>query len=251
MMKIYKWLFIVLFIPAGVSAQIDSTNKINDILLYKAFIDYGAEYYKIDDENSILEHHIVFQPFINDINILNIEFGLTHSFLDSVNAFSPADWSISYQRNFMDENYGNVGYQGHAGIIKLIVPTGRGEYLSGFNSWAIEPLIGFQWRVFTKNFISALQFRYNYNFGALPNKETRPDFFRAEYFFGFDNSVYLAFFEIDYRWINQNNSHTLFLSFEFGRRISPNTGLRLNLKPRILGEDFYQYLGVLGLYHFF
>ena len=251
-LKKWLWLFFLVAIPLHTIAQGDTTStKINDIFLNKAFIDYGAEYYKISDKNSILEHHILFQPFVNDVNILNIEFGLTHSFLDSVKAFSPADLSISYQRNFLHSNYGELGYQGHAAKLKLIIPTGRGEYLSGSNSWAVEPLLGFQWHVFTNDFITAWQIRYNYNFGALPDKAIRPDFVRVEYSIGFDNTKQLVFIDLDYRRVTQNNSHSLFINFEIGTKVSERTGIRFSAKPRIIGDDFNELSTILGLYHFF
>lgn len=47
--------------------------KINDVLFSHGLEDLGAEYYVVDSKNSFLENHLLFQPRINDNNILSIE----------------------------------------------------------------------------------------------------------------------------------------------------------------------------------
>lgn len=161
----------------------DTTTRYNDILINTRFIDYGLEYYVIDAKNSFLENHFIFQPIIDDKNIINLEMGIVTSFQENGNHTTPSDLSISYQHNFESKKYENTGFQSVALKVKFKIPTGRDEYLSGFDSWTIEPLLGNQWLFTNPSWFMSFQARYNYSFAALPGKQPRYSFVRLDYFF--------------------------------------------------------------------
>lgn len=228
--------------------EIDSTSRINDILFHYGFLDYGAEYYVVDSKNSFLEHHILYQPFLSEENIVNIEFGLVNSFLENGNYTSPSDLSITYQHNFKSSKYKEWGYQGLGASIKMTLPTGRAEYFSGFNSYTIEPLIGTQWLFENTDWFTSIQVRYNYSFASLPGEEPRYSFLRCEYFIGYENNNMWLFVSPDYRFIPSKSNHDLFLTLNGALKVSKRVGLRAKYTGRLIGEEFYRSLLVLGCY---
>jgi hypothetical protein len=232
----------------GKAQQADSTIRFNDILIDDRFFDYGLEYYMIDSKSSFLENHFLYQPFINDKNIVNLEFGIVSSFQENGNFTTPSDISISYQRNFESKKYGNTGFQGMAVKMKFIIPTGRDEYLSGFDSWTIEPLIETQWLFTNPSWFMSFQVRYNYSFTALPGKQPRYSFVRLDYFFGYENKQMWLFLQPDYRYIPSMSSHTLYLTIDGAYKLSSKFGIRAKLKPRLSGDEFYESLMVIGVY---
>ena len=191
-LKTYLGALLFVFFQITAFAQTekaDSTNRFNDILINARFIAYGLEYYIIDSKSSFIDNHVLFQPIIDDKNIFNIELGIITAFQEDGNHTTPGDLSLSYQRNFISRIYGSSGYQGFAAKMKLVIPTGRGEYLSGFDSWTIEPLVGTQWLFEDPNWFTSIQLRYSYSFASLPGKDPRFDFLRVEYFFGYESST--------------------------------------------------------------
>ena len=152
----------------------DSIPRFTDVFIPTGIIDYDAEYYYIDSENQFLEHHFILQPIISDVNIVNLEFGLTHSRTVEGNFTTPADMIISYQRNIKSARYKETGFQGLGARIRFFIPTGRGEYLSGLDSWTLEPgLITGLLLNDPRWFVSA-EMRYNYSFASLPNTSRKP-----------------------------------------------------------------------------
>ena len=249
-----KWKLVIIgfhfLIPNLTAQHPDSIEKFNDVLQSFGFIQYDAEYYTIDSRNSLLEHHLIYQPFLNNVNIINIGFGLTHSFLEGNSHFLPADLDITYQRNFKANKYKQSGFQGVGTKLKLIIPTGKNEYYSGFDSWSIEPLVGTQWLLKNSNWLIASQIRYNYSFASLPAKKPRFSFLRIDFFIGYESNVFWVFFEPDYRFIPSRDRHNLFVSFDFGYKFLHKIGIHFTGKPRIIGTDFYESLYTLGLYYF-
>ena len=226
----------------------DSTNRFNDILINTRFIDYGLEYYIIDSKSSFIENHVLFQPIIDDKNIFNIELGIVTAFQEDGNHTTPGDLSLSYQRNFTYRNYESSGYQGFATKMKLVIPTGRDEYLSGFDSWTIEPLVGTQWLFENQNWFTSIQIRYSYSFATLPGKEPRFDFLRVEYFFGYESSTSWLFLAPDYRYVPSVAGNNLFLGLDFGYKIRKSYGFKALLKPRLVGKQYFAFYSLAGFY---
>lgn len=246
--KNHTYLLVILLNCNLFSQNIDSTEQVKDVLLSYGRIAYDAEYYDVNKDNSFLDHHFNYQPFVNDDNIVNIEFGVIHSFLETGDFLTPNDLTISYQRNFKTQNYKKNGYQGFGTKLKFTLPTGRAEYLSGFDSWTIEPLIGTQWLI-NKCLIGS-SIRYSYSFKALPGKQPRYSFIRLDGFLGYENSHLWCFIEPDYRYIpSLANSH-LFINFDFGYKFNKICGVKFSWKPRIIGDQFYSSLFSLGGYMF-
>ena len=226
----------------------DTIIRVNDVLFNYGFVDYGGEYYVVDSKNSFLEHHLYYQPYVNDKNIFIIEFGVVQSFLDIGNYVSPSDLSLTYQRNFKSKSYGSTGFQGIASSLKFTIPTGRDEYLSGLNSWTIEPLIGSQWLFSNVNWFTSFQLRYSHSFASLPTYTPRFDILRVEYFYGFENNRGWLFLETDYRFTPDKADHNLFLAINGGYKLNNQLGFKVKIKPRIIGSEFYSSLFILGFY---
>lgn len=243
-------LFLVLFQITALAQteKADSTDRFNDILINTRFIDYGLEYYIIDSKSSFIENHVLFQPIIDDKNIFNIELGIITAFQEDGNHTTPSDLSLSYQRNFAFRKYESSGYQGFAAKMKLVIPTGRDEYLSGFDSWTIEPLVETQWLSEDPNWFTSIQLRYSYSFATLPGKDPRFDFLRVEYFFGFESSTLWFFLTPDYRYVPSVSGNNLFLGLDFGYKIRKSFGLKAMVKPRIVGKQFYAFYSMAGFY---
>ena len=228
----------------------DSSSKINDILISYGWLDYGLGSYTIDSKTRLIEHHLIYQPYLRKNSIVQIEFGLFHSQLDSNTFFSPGDLNISYQRNFKPKRVNDIGYQGSMGKMRLFIPTGRGEYYSGFDSWSIEPQLGFQWKVFNPTWILATLIRYNYSLASLPEKTRRYSFLQTEISFGIETKKYWLFIEPDYRYIHENQESNLFINFSGGYKLDNQIALKLNIKPRIYGSNFYESFIEIGLFSY-
>jgi len=226
----------------------DTLAKTSDILLYQSFGDYGAEFYKVDSRNSFLDNHILFQPYVNNLNIFNIEFGIVNSYQEEGNFTTPGDLSLSYQRNFISKKYKSTGFQGIAVRIKFTLPTGKLDYYSGHDTWALEPLIGTQWLLENPDWFTSAQVRYYYSLSALPGKSPRFNFIWLEYFFGYENQKVFFILSPDYRFIPNNSKHNLFLGIEIGYKVSSQIGIRSEFKPKVTGDEFYESLFLLGFY---
>ena len=229
---------------------IDSTDKVNDVLLNIGSIGYDAEFYRVE-ESSFVEHHFVFQPYLLENGFFNIDVTLVNSFLPNGNFFVPGDLSLNYQQIFKTENYKSNGFQGWAARMKFTIPTGSNKYLSGFDSWTIEPLVGVQWLLGNTDWLIAIEARYNYSFAALPESDPRFSFVRLEPFVGFENENYFVFISSDYRYIPSKYSNNLFLYLNIGYKFSTRFGASLTAKPRVLGSDFFDYQLGFGSYFFF
>jgi hypothetical protein len=248
--SINHWVLLFLtLVCSSVNAQEqDSVVNFTDVQNSVGFIDYAAEYYIVDSQNSFLENHFLVQPFISNKHILNVEGGIVSSFKDSQSTTTIGDVSFSYQRNFQSVNYGETGYQGFALKAKLIFPTGQAEYFSGFDSWTIEPLFGTQWLFNIPDWFTSIQVRYNYSFASLPDKSKRPGFLRLEYFFGYESEHMWLFIQPDYRYIPESSKSTLFLTLDGAYKINNGFGVRAKISPRVMGTDFFEVLSVLGVY---
>jgi hypothetical protein len=249
-----RYSFILLFLlsvtKVGLSqtdnAKPDSSTRVNDIFQPYGWIDYAAEYNTIDSKNSFLEHYFVYQPYLGHEQIVQIEFGLVHAFLDSATYFVPGDLTLSYQKVFFAKNEQKVGYQGVGVTMKLIIPTGSDAYLSGVDSWAIEPQFGVQWGFNNPNWLFALVGRYNYNFASLPNKEPDNSFFRLQCHLGIENDKWWGFVVPDYRFIPDGQRSTFFVELDLGYKITERLALRITAKPRLAGEDFVASVYTIG-----
>ena len=230
----------------SIAIRPDSTSKINDIFIPYRSIDYGAEFYTIDSKNSFIEHHVVYQPYLNKNQTISIEIGLVDSNLETDHFFSPSDLSVNYQKIYKPKNKQESGYQGVGYALKFIIPTGRDEYFSGFDSWTLEPQVGTQWVLSNSNWLVATTVRYNFSFASLPNKIRRFSHLRFQGFIGFENKVWWGFIEPDYRYIPSLESNNIFVGINFGYKLSPHIAIRFFGKPRITGEDFFKSLYTIG-----
>ncbi len=228
----------------------DSIKKTTDALFYYGYLEYDAEYYTIDSKTSFLEHHISYQPFISDINILSIELGIVNSFQEEGNYTTPSDLRLNYRRNFFSPQYGKQGYQGTTAGVKFIMPTGRSEYLSGFDSWSLEPIFGSSWRFENPVWSQGIQAKYFFSIASLPMKNARFDFLRLEYYIGFENKKNGIYFEPDYRYIPSKGNHNFFLNTRYNINANSKLGFDISYKYRVLGDDFFEHLFDVGFYLF-
>jgi len=228
----------------------DSTRKTTDVLFYYGFIEYDAEYYKVDSKNSFLEHFVSYQPFITDINIFKIEFGIVNSFQAEGNYTTPGDLRLNYHRNFLSPQYGKAGYQGTTAGIKFIIPTGRSEFFSGFDSWSLEPIVGSSWQFENPAWSQGILARYYLSFASLPDKKQRFDYLRMEYYLGYENRKIGVYFEPDYRYIPSKDNHNLFLKFDLNFNANSKLGFKLSNKYRVFGDYFFENLVTVGFYVF-
>ena len=230
----------------SVRVKDDSENKINDVIQPYGWIDYAAEFYTIDSKNSFLEHHFVYQPYLSQKRTVRIEVGFADAYLESGRFFSPTDLAISYQRTIEKKEEHITGYQGIALILKFVIPTGRAEYYSGFDSWILEPQIGTQWKLKNPNWSFSATARYNYSFATLPGKEERFSFLRLEGFFGFENKKWWIFLQSDYRYITNRGDASFLFGGDAGYKVSSRLAIRISGKKRIYGDDFFDSLFTLG-----
>jgi len=230
------------------SEESDTTRRINDMLFHYGQLTYTADFYGVNSRNSFLEHNFVFQPFLKDKNILTFEMGITNSWLSNGNFTIPADMAIIYQRNFKSGHYGENGYQGFALRAKQVIPTGRDEFYSGFDTWAIEPLVGIQFLFGKTHFSASFSARYWHSYAALHQKKKRNDHLRIEPGFGYERKHFWVNITPDYRYIPNNKSSNLFLEMSAGYKISDNAGLSVLYKSRLSGTDFFEYNAAFSFY---
>lgn len=247
-------LLVSLFVMAIISAQEnenDSIPRFTDVFFPTGILDYDAEFYVIDSGNQYLEHHFILQPILSDVNIVNLEFGLTHSWIPEGNFTTPADMSVSYQRNFKAEKYGESGFQGLGARLKFIIPTGRGEFLSGLDSWTLEPTLVTGWLLNNPAWFLTLEARYNNSFAALPGKTANPDFFRFETFYGYEDDNWWFRLKADYRLRTALSEHNLFLGADGSLKVNKSIGLTLEWKSRVVGDNFWEHFVAIGGYYLF
>ncbi len=231
----------------GAEDQISSEDKIQDILLYYGWMDFGPEYYRISSESSFVDYHLLYQPFLTDRNVFQFEFGLVSSTLESGSYFTPGDLHLIYRHNLFSNKRKEPGYQGMGLSMKFTFPTGRKENLSGFNSWTIEPQVGAQWKLKNDNWLTSVALRYNYSFASTDEEDPREQFLRIDYEIGYENKLWWVFFEPDLRYIPSKGNATAYLALNTGLKMSRRTSLRLKYKPRVYGSDFFETFLNLGL----
>ena len=235
---------------ASENEKADSITQNNDIMLYYGMIDYSAEFYQVNRQTRFVEHHFLYQPLLNDKNILNIEFGVVQTSLEDGRFTVPADMKIGYRRNFKSKAQLENGYDGSFVGANLTLPTGRDEYYSGFDSWTIEPIAGFQWKLWNPNTLTGLKLMYNYSFAALPGKTPRFSFLRILPSTGFENNRFWAFVSLDIRFIPSRGESNLFLATDLGFKFTEKLGIYGKFKPRIVGDSFFEELNQIGLYFY-
>lgn len=224
----------------------DSKNKVSDVIQSFGWIDYNAEYYTIDSENSFLEHHFVYQPYISKTRTIKIEIGFADAYLENGRFFTPTDLAISYQKIIRRKVKKPSGYQGVLLSMKFIIPTGRDEYYSGFDSWTLEPKIATQWKLNNPNWAFSGIAKFNYSIGALPEKDRRFSFLRVENYFGYENKKWWGLLKSDYRYITDSSDSTFYIGVDTGYKVSSRLAIRIGGKKRIYGDNFYDSLFSLG-----
>ena len=229
----------------------DSIPRFTDVFIPSGILDYDAEFYYIDSDNYFLEHHFILQPVISDRDLINLEFGLVHSKTPDGNFTVPADLSVSYQRNIKSSRYNESGFQGIGPRLKFIIPTGRGEYLSGLDSWTLEPALVTGFLLKDPRWFSTAEIRYNYSFASLPNTNKNPDFLRAEGFYGYEDSNWWFRLRVDYRLRTRLSEHNLFIGSDFSIKLNEDIGLKGQWKSRVAGSDFWKHFVSVGGYYFF
>ena len=229
----------------------DSIPRFTDVFIPVGILDYDAEFYYIDSDNYFLEHHFTLQPIISERDLINLEFGLAHSKTPNGNFTVPADMSISYQRNIKSSRYNESGFQGVGPRLKFIIPTGRGEYLSGFDSWSLEPALVTGFLLKDPRWFTTAEIRYNYSFASLPNTNKNPDFLRTEGYFGYEDKDWWFRLRVDYRLRTQRSEHNLFLGTDFSLKINEDIGLKGQWKSRVTGSNFWKHFASVGGYYFF
>ena len=229
----------------------DSIPRFTDVFIPTGILDYDAEFYYIDSNNYFLEHHFILQPIISDRDLINIEFGIAHSKTPDGNFTVPADLSVSYQRNIKSSRYNESGFQGIGPRLKFIIPTGRGEYLSGFDSWSLEPALVTGFLLKDPRWFTTAEIRYNYSFASLPNTNKNPDFLRAEGFFGYEDDQWWFRLRVDYRLRTRQSENNLFIGSDFSIKINEDIGLKAQYKFRVAGSNFWKHFASVGGYYFF
>lgn len=235
----------------GQSKQFDKDEKVNDILLYYGWLDFSPGYYKIDAQSQFIDYHLLYQPFVSSKNVFQIDFGLVHADLKDGASFTPGDLGLVYKRNLTRKVNRDLGYSGTSLGMKFTIPTGRKDKFSGFNSWTIEPQVGFQWKIFNVNWLTSVSLKYNYSFASTDENDPRFDYLRTDYELGYENESWWIFFEPEYRYIPTRGNSTLYAALNLGYKPSRRLSVRFKYKPRVIGTDFFETYLSLGANFFF
>lgn len=229
----------------------DSVQRNINALMYLGVIDMQFSYYQLDGESSYFENHYTYQPLLNKQHILNFEIGVVKSFQQEGRFITPSDFKLAYQYNLHKNTTSTIGFMGSFTGARFILPTGNSNYLSGDNSWIIEPTFGSQWRAGNKLLLYGYRIRYNYSFAALPERQISKSYARFETYLAYENEKIWFMIMPDYRYTPETKEHNAFIKFDLGYSFHKDFGIIAEYNPRVIGNSFYKYNITLGAYLFF
>ena len=215
----------------------DDVDVVQSTLFYYSFFDINTDYYVFEDLEQLAVSTNGSISFWQNA-FLNIELSLFNNWQNNKHTVTPGDFSFTYTQNFYSSKFKESGFQGLAPSLKLIAPTGRAEFGSGFDNWILEPAILYGWLLKDIRFFITSRMRANFSIGRINNASVSDAYVRFEPRAGFENERFWASLIPDYRLIFKDTRSTLLLKYEGGLKINDKSGIGLFFSHRVIGSDF-------------
>jgi len=228
-----------------------NNSTIKSSLYNFSYVNFNLDFYKFNNTQYLLSQTGNGTLKINEKNFLNLEYNISNSWINNSNYIIPGDFSVSYTYNFYAKNYLKKGFQGIASSIKMILPIGKREYLTGTENWILEPSIYFGWRLKNKKIYFANKLRANFSIAKLPNTPKTKPFGRYEVIMGYENDKFWIATTSDSRLTLDEWQYVLLLKVEYGLKINKLNGVFTSFNSRVFGELFYEYYLNVGYYKTF
>ena len=218
----------------------DEVDVIQSTLFYYSFFDVNLDYYNFEGlEQLALSSNGAIS--LGATSFLNIELALFNNWQTNQTTFTPGDFSFTYTKNFYSPKFKESGFQGIAPALKLITPTGRAEFGSGFDNWILEPAVLYGWLLKDSRFFITNRARVNFSVGQINEAPVSDAYLRFEPRAGFENERLWASLTPDYRLIFDDTRSTLLLKYEGGFKLNEKMGFGFSLLQRLTGSDFNRY----------
>ncbi|NME72092.1 hypothetical protein [Flammeovirga aprica] len=245
----YFFLILSFFYSNFLSAQQENgMTAVRSTLYNFSYIDFNMDFYKFASDQYLLSHTGNGTLQLSGQSFLNLEYNFSNSWQDNFSFMTMGDFSVTYTRNFYSKNYQKGGFQGVATSLKVILPTGKSKYLSGFDNWILEPSVYFGWKLHNhKNYIAS-KFRLNFPLATLPDAFPSIPFGRYEATFGYEDQNLWVASTIDNRLTLDHWEYNLLHKFELGVKLDKTNGVFGSTTNRIIGEGFYEYYINFGYY---
>jgi len=256
--KISRQYFILLFffslfsnitVAQGLFNQ--ERKPVRSTLVNFSHIEFNLDFYQFNTNQSLPSQTGNGTLKVNENNYLNLEYNISNAWLNNSNYIIPGDFNFSYIHNIYSKNYQKEGFQGGSIKIKMILPTGKSEYLSGLDNWIIEPQIYFGWKLKNNKIYFANRLRANFSIAHLPGIPKSAPFIRYEPILGYENDKFWLASTIDNRYIMDSRKYILFLELEMGLKFNQSNGIFSSATYRVFGELFYEFYLSFGYYKTF
>jgi len=247
-------LILILLFNNTINAQDYEENDIESVrstLIDFSHIEFNLEYYQFNTNQYLLAQTGNGTLKVNENNYLNIEYNISNAWLNNSNYIVPGDFSLSYIHNIYAKNYQKTGFQGVSIKLKMVLPTGKSEYLSGGDNWIFQPQIYFGWKLKNDKMYFANRFRTSFSIAHLPNIPTLSPYVRYEAILGYENNTFWLASTIDNRFRMDNQKYNLFLKLEMGVKFNRSNGIFSSITYRMVGELYFRHYLNLGYYKTF
>ena len=216
-----------------------------------SYTEFNLDFYKFNSTQYLLSQTGNGTLKVNEKNYINFEYIISNAWLNNSNYIVPGDFSFSYIHSFYAKNYLSSGFQGVSATIKMILPTGKLEYLSGLDNWIIEPSIYFGWKLRNDNIYFAHKLRAIFSISALPETPKIDPYGRYEAILGYENDKFWIASTSDSRLTLNDWDYVLLLKLEYGLKLNKSNGIFTSVTYRVFGELFYEYYLNFGYYKTF
>ncbi|MCG8581482.1 MAG: hypothetical protein MI866_16275 [Bacteroidales bacterium] len=247
---VLKLTFLMLIIShtALHAQQSEKAERTQMPLLYYSYMDSFFEVYRYNSHQSQLSFTSNGTIKLSTSHYLNIEFILCNTLDNDHNSFTVGDLSLTYSRNFYSDHFLDNGFQGFNTAFKIILPTGKSKYLSGFDNWIIEPSIYYGWIFKNSHLFVTNKLRLFTSLGCIGEVKKIHSYIRYEPKFGYENNNFWLSFHPDLRVLINPLQRSLLLGLEAGLKLTSKTGIILNYKKNITDVRFYDRYFALGYY---
>ncbi|MCG8581224.1 MAG: hypothetical protein MI866_14985 [Bacteroidales bacterium] len=248
-MKI-RLVIVLCFLPLFICAQKKEADaeKLQSTLYYYSYIDGYVEFYKFNDKQFLQSFTTNGSIYLRKNSYLNLEFVLSNAWDDGAYNFTVGDMSVTYSYNKYSDKFLKTGFQGVTSSFKMILPTGKSEYLSGLDNWIIEPSVYYGWLLKDNRFFFTNKIRINTSVGSIGDAIVPDAYFRFEPRLGFENEDFWVDTTSDLRTSIESLKTTVFMSLSCGYKVNSKTGWMFSFKKNINDKRFYNTYLSIGFY---
>jgi len=230
---------------------IPSKEAIRSTLFNYSYVEFNLEYYNFNSSEHLLSQTGTGLLKVNKNAYFAMQYDISTAWLNNSSYVSLGDLSFSFTRNFYSKKYHDPGFQGIATSLKLFVPTGTVEYLSGSENWKLEPSVYFGWIFKNRKNYFTNKLRVNFSMANSDNVPKSKTLVRYEATLGYENDKFWIASTADNRLFIDNSEYYLLGKIEFGYKFNASNGLFTSFISSIIGDYFYEYYFSLGYYKTF